>query len=77
MNRAAHMERGREAYRRGRVIIAGTIAPRLWQRRAFIAGYLAEREAWRAAHPGAEPEAAKRSADYCRAMIAQPGERQT
>lgn len=79
MNRQYHENKGREAYQRGRVIIHGTIAPRFWQRRAFIAGYLAEREAWRAAHPGADEwaEAAKRSADYCRAMIAQPGERQT
>lgn len=71
MNRAAHMERGREAYRRGRVIIAGTIAPRYWQRRAFIAGYTAEREAWRAANPGRDEweAAAARNAAWCRGMV--------
>ena len=71
MNAIDYMERGREAYRRGRVIIAGTIARKFWQRAAFIDGYRAERAAWLAANPGADElgEAARRNSDWCRSMI--------
>ena len=71
MNRDGYMAQGRVAYRRGRIILPGTIAPRCWQRRAFIAGYTAERAAWREANPAADEweEAAKRSAAFCRSML--------
>lgn len=74
MNARDYKEMGREAYRRGRVIIPGSTPARFWQRRAFVAGYMEERNAWRAHNPGADEfgEMRERNAAWCKGMMATP-----
>lgn len=72
MNRSDYIQAGRADYARGVVRLPGRPSRgNSWQVRAFLTGYAMAREAWRAKHRhGDEWEAAaKRSADFCRAMV--------
>lgn len=69
MNKQHYTEQGRQAYRQGRGFIFGD--PPGWQRKAFAAGYNAERAAWRKANPAGDEwaEMARKSADFCKGML--------